>query len=178
MHYLVEVSDTIRFLESHLEHIFEKVDTINAVTDRLDELSIQELLTRVDTLEVKVGRTGNNEHGDSLMGFVVHIEERVIELDSSQKTLLQMINVMLEDFLAALDVVRNEITDLSTRVNLTMARDAKALENFIFNLKQYFKAINTVTEEAKVTSAMMHLFEDAKLCGDPNMLILKKGVAP
>ena len=43
------------------------------------------------------------------------------------------------------------------------ARDAKALKNFIFDIKQYFKATNTNTEEAKVTLATMHLFEDAKL---------------
>ncbi|TYK19583.1 uncharacterized protein E5676_scaffold1274G00130 [Cucumis melo var. makuwa] len=36
------------------------------------------------------------------------------------------------------------------------ARDVKALENYIFDLKQYFKAINIVTEEAKVTLATMH----------------------
>ncbi|KAA0065559.1 uncharacterized protein E5676_scaffold1212G00220 [Cucumis melo var. makuwa] len=43
------------------------------------------------------------------------------------------------------------------------ARDAKALENYIFDLDQYFRATNTVTEEAKVTLATMHLSEDAKL---------------
>ncbi|KAA0049773.1 Asp_protease_2 domain-containing protein [Cucumis melo var. makuwa] len=42
-------------------------------------------------------------------------------------------------------------------------RDAKALENFIFDLEHYFKATNTVTEEAKVTFTTMHLSEDAKL---------------
>ncbi|KAA0067733.1 uncharacterized protein E6C27_scaffold352G00520 [Cucumis melo var. makuwa] len=43
------------------------------------------------------------------------------------------------------------------------ARDAKALKNYIFDLEKYFKATNTVTEEAKVTLAMMHLSEDVKL---------------
>ncbi|KAA0040626.1 senescence-specific cysteine protease sag39 [Cucumis melo var. makuwa] len=43
------------------------------------------------------------------------------------------------------------------------ARDAKTLENYIFYLEQYFKATNTVTEEAKVMLATMHLSEDAKL---------------
>ncbi|KAA0066231.1 senescence-specific cysteine protease sag39 [Cucumis melo var. makuwa] len=42
-------------------------------------------------------------------------------------------------------------------------RDAKALENFIFDLEQYFKATNTVTDRAKVTLATMYLCEDAKL---------------
>ncbi|TYK15436.1 uncharacterized protein E5676_scaffold571G00880 [Cucumis melo var. makuwa] len=110
-----------------------------------------------------------------------------------------MINYMSEDFRVTLDVVRNEIVDVNARLNLTMramanqaqargaisvsrvkilkpkpfcgARDAKALENYIFYLEQYFKATNTVTEEAKVTLATMHLSEDAKLwwreCGNP-----------
>ncbi|KAA0055658.1 senescence-specific cysteine protease sag39 [Cucumis melo var. makuwa] len=119
------------------------------------------------------------------------MEERVSELDSSQKTLLEIINGMLEDFRATLNVVRNEIADVNTRLSLTMramanqvpvggtvpvtkvkvpepkpfcgARDAKALENFIFDLEQYFKATNIVTEEAKVTLTTMYLCEDAKL---------------
>ena len=43
-------------------------------------------------------------------------------------------------------------------------RDTKAFENFISDLKQYFRAINTVVEETKVTLATMHVAEDAKLC--------------
>ncbi|KAA0061882.1 senescence-specific cysteine protease sag39 [Cucumis melo var. makuwa] len=103
-----------------------------------------------------------------------------------------MINGMSEDFRAILDVVRNEIVDENTRLNLTMrvmanqapaggaipvsrikipepkpfyeARDAKALENYIFDLEQYFRVTNTTTEEAKVILATMHLSEDANLC--------------
>ncbi|KAA0045293.1 uncharacterized protein E6C27_scaffold316G00510 [Cucumis melo var. makuwa] len=191
MLYLIEVPDSIRFLESRLEKIAEKTDMIDAVAGRVEGLLIQELLARVDTLEETVGRTGSHERGDSSTGSVAHIEERVQELDSSQKTLLEMINVMSEDFRATLDVVRNEIADVNARLSLTMramanqtptgeaipvsrvkilkpkpfcgARDAKALENYIFDLEQYFRTTNTVTEEAKVTLATMHLSEDAKL---------------
>ncbi|KAA0063481.1 uncharacterized protein E5676_scaffold668G00010 [Cucumis melo var. makuwa] len=148
MLYLVEVPDSIRYLESRLDEISEKTDAIDA-------------------------------RGDSSSGFAAHMEERVNELDSSQKTLLEMINGMSEDFRVTLDVVRNEIADVNVRLNLTMravanqapaggaisvskvkipepksfcgARDAKALENYIFDLEQYFKTTNTVTKEAKVT---------------------------
>ncbi|KAA0067236.1 hypothetical protein E6C27_scaffold418G00480 [Cucumis melo var. makuwa] len=85
MLYLVQVFNSIRFLDSRLEEIFEKDDTIYAVVGSLNELSIQELLTRVNTLEGKVGTTGTTKH-----------------------------------FRATLDVVRNEITDVNTRLNLTM----------------------------------------------------------
>ena len=105
--------------------------------------------------------------------------------------MLAMINNMTENFLATLDVVRNKIVEVNMKVNLTMqaivnqapaggaisvgrikipkpkplcrARDMKALENFIFDMEQYFKATNTVTEEAKVTLAIMYLYEDTKL---------------
>ncbi|TYK31693.1 uncharacterized protein E5676_scaffold398G00590 [Cucumis melo var. makuwa] len=191
MLYLIEVPDSIRFLESHLEEIAEKTDMIDVVASRVEGLPIQELLARVDTLEETVGRTGSHKRGDSSRDSVAYIEERVQELDSSQKTLLEMINDMSEDFRATLNVVRNEIADVNVRLSLTMramanqapvggaipvsrvkipepkpfcgARDAKALENYIFDLEQYFRTTNTVTEEAKVTLATMHLSEDAKL---------------
>ncbi|KAA0065910.1 senescence-specific cysteine protease sag39 [Cucumis melo var. makuwa] len=193
MLYLVEVPDSIRYLESRLDEISEKIDTIDAVAGRIEGLPIQELLARVETLEANtnVGRTINYERGESSSGFTAHMEERVSELDSSQKALLEMINGMSEDFRVTLDVVRNKIADVNARLNLMMramanqapaggvisvskvkipepkpfcgARDAKTLENYIFDLEQYFKATNTVTKEAKVTLATMHLSEDAKL---------------
>ncbi|KAA0048768.1 uncharacterized protein E5676_scaffold172G00590 [Cucumis melo var. makuwa] len=55
------------------------------------------------------------------------------------------------------------------------ARDVKALENFIFDLEQYFKATNTVTEEAKVTLKTMHLFEDAKLWWRSRYIDIQEG---
>ncbi|KAA0050696.1 9-cis-epoxycarotenoid dioxygenase NCED6 [Cucumis melo var. makuwa] len=166
MLYLVEVSDSIRYLESRLDEIFEKTDIIDVVAGRVEGLPIQELLARVDTLEANtnVRKTVNYERGDSSSGFAAHKEERVNELDSSQKTLLEMINNMSEDFRATLDVVRNEIADVNTRLSLTM----RAIANQVpvggaVPVTQYFKATNTVTEEAKVTLATMYLCEDAKL---------------
>ncbi|KAA0066321.1 uncharacterized protein E6C27_scaffold21G003810 [Cucumis melo var. makuwa] len=193
MLYLVEVPDSIRYLESRVDEISEKADMIDAVAGRVEGLPIQELLARVDALEENTNarRTINYERGESSSGFATHMEERVSELDSAQKTLLEMINGMSEDFRVTLDVVRNEIADVNARLSLTMramesqapaggaisvskvkvpepkpfcgVRDAKALENYIFDLEQYFKATNTVTEEAKVTLATMHLSEDREL---------------
>ncbi|KAA0060672.1 uncharacterized protein E5676_scaffold580G00130 [Cucumis melo var. makuwa] len=193
MLYLVEIPDSIRYLESRIDEISEKANMIDAVAGRVEGLPIQELLARVDTLEENTNtrRTINYERGESSSSFAAHMEERVSELDSAQKTLLEMINGMSEDFRVTLDVVRNEITDVNARLSLTMramanqapaggaisvskvkvpepkpfcgVKDAKALENYIFDLEQYFKTTNIVTEEAKVTLATMHLSEDAKL---------------
>ena len=70
MLYLVEVPESIHFLKSQIEEIYEKVDAIDAVIGHLDKLPIQELLTRVHTLETKVVRIGCHECEDSLTGFV------------------------------------------------------------------------------------------------------------
>ena len=105
--------------------------------------------------------------------------------------MMKVIDNMTEDLQATLDVVRNEIIEVNTKVNLRMralanqaltgeaitvgkikisepkpfcgTKDANALKNFIFDFEEYFKATNTVMEEAKVTLATMHLSEDAKL---------------
>ncbi|KAA0049998.1 reverse transcriptase [Cucumis melo var. makuwa] len=163
MLYLVEVPDSIRYLESRLDEISEKTDAIDAVVGRLEALLIQELLARVVTLEtnISVERTVNYERGDSSSGFATHMEERVSELDCSQKTLLEMINDMSKDFRVTLDVVRNEIADVNARMNLMMR--AMANQAPTVGAISYFKATNTVTEEAKVTLATTHLSEDAKL---------------
>ena len=42
-------------------------------------------------------------------------------------------------------------------------RDAKKLENFIFDVEQYFKATTACTDDIKVTVASVHLIDDAKL---------------
>ncbi|KAA0060490.1 uncharacterized protein E6C27_scaffold22G003260 [Cucumis melo var. makuwa] len=205
MLYLVEVPDSIRYLESRVDEISEKANMIDAVAGRVEGLPIQELLARVDALEENTNarRTINYERGKRSSGFAAHMEERVGELDNAQKTLLEMINDMSEDFRVTLDVVRNEIADVNARLSLTMramasqapaggaisvskvkvpepkpfcgVRDAKALENYIFDPEQYFKATNTVTEEAKVTLATMHLSEDAKLWWRSRYIDIQEG---
>ncbi|KAL0434684.1 UNVERIFIED_CONTAM: hypothetical protein Sradi_0176300 [Sesamum radiatum] len=44
------------------------------------------------------------------------------------------------------------------------ARDAKEIENFLFDMEQYFLAANVVDEARKVSTATMYLTGDAKLC--------------
>ena len=102
-----------------------------------------------------------------------------------------MVTELSEDVKAALDVVRVKMADISARVNVVVravenqtptrrttlpnkvkhpkpksfpgAQDAKALENYIFDLEQYFKATDIETHEEKITVATMYLAEDAKL---------------
>ncbi|KAA0060640.1 uncharacterized protein E6C27_scaffold22G005260 [Cucumis melo var. makuwa] len=147
MLYLVEVPDSIRYLESRLEEISEKTNTIDAVAGRVEGFPIQELMTRVDALEttINIGRTVNYERGDSSTG-------------STSLTMRAMANQAPAG--GAIPVSRVKIPEPKPFCG---ARDAKALENYIYDVEQYFRATNTVTEEAKVTLATMHLSEDAKL---------------
>ena len=122
MLYLVQVSDSIHSLKTRLNEIAKKVDVVDAISGCLDRLPIQYLLTRVDSLESRIMRTGNvtYKRGDSSSSSVVQVEELVIELDKSHKNMLEMINDMTEDFQVTLDVVRNEIAEVNMKVNLTM----------------------------------------------------------
>ena len=92
------------------------------MSGHLDGLPIRDLLARVDTPESRVMRIGNvtYERGDSSSSVSAQMEERVMELDNSHKNVMEMINDMTKDFRATLDVVRNEIAKMNTKVNLTM----------------------------------------------------------
>ncbi|KAA0042097.1 uncharacterized protein E5676_scaffold306G003620 [Cucumis melo var. makuwa] len=156
MLYLIEVPDSIHYLESRLEEISKKAGTIDAVAGRVEGLPIQELLARVDTLEVNINvrRTVNYERGDSSSGFATHMEERV----------------------TTLDVVRNEIAYVNKRLSLTM----RAMANQVpvggtVPVTKYFKATNTVTEEAKVTLTTIYLCEDAKLWWRSRYMDIQEG---
>ena len=87
-------------MEEQLEKVVGRAGAVDAVSDRLDGLPIQDLLARVDMLELQIQRIGNvsYERGDSSSGFVVQMEERVMKLDNSRKDIMEMINCMSEDF--------------------------------------------------------------------------------
>ena len=114
-------------------------------------------------LETKTTKNGGFERVDSSTGSACLIEEQVDGLGRSQKTTFQMVTKLSEDVKATLDVVRVEMADISTRVNVVVkavenqaptrrttrpnkvnlpepklffgAQDAKALENYIFDLE-------------------------------------------
>ena len=43
------------------------------------------------------------------------------------------------------------------------ARDTKELDNYLFNMEQYFKAVKANSEDTKITMAIMYLAGDTKL---------------
>ena len=56
--------------------------------------------------------------------------------------------------------------------------DAKKLENFIFNVEQYFKATRTCSQDLKVTLATMHLVGMQNSSGAQRGTITKMNDAP
>lgn len=117
----------------------------------------------MDNLEAKFTKTSGLEQGDISTSSAALIEERVNNLNTSQKAIIQLVIKLSEDVKVALDLVRAKMMELSARVNLTIravrsqtptrgaiqlnkikilepklfcgVRDAKVLENFIFNLE-------------------------------------------
>ncbi|KAA0053837.1 uncharacterized protein E5676_scaffold352G007170 [Cucumis melo var. makuwa] len=125
MLYLVEVFDSIRFLESRLGEIFEKADIIDVVAGRLKGLLIQKSLARVDTLKGKVGQTDVNTRLNLTMRAMTNQAPTGGAIPVSEVKILEP-------------------------MPFCGARDAKALENFIFDLEQYFKILgNTLKKELR-----------------------------
>lgn len=95
-----------------------------------------------------------------------------------------------EGMRGTVEALRTQIEDLSARTNLLMrvvgmentsgiedstrvrvpepraykgAHDAKELENFLFDMEQYFHVVKLDSEEANVSMNTMYLSSDAKL---------------
>ena len=81
--------DKLWFLQTRLDGLDEKFEGLDTLNAQIDELPINELTLRVDSLEHKVAQEGSFERGGDSMSSVAHIEECVEELDCSQKTMLK-----------------------------------------------------------------------------------------
>ncbi|KAJ7968204.1 Senescence-specific cysteine protease sag39 [Quillaja saponaria] len=121
------------------------------------------------------------------------LEERVSSIDQSQAQLEGAVHTMRGEILEDMAIMEDKLGELNTKVNITMravgndnhnlyaegvrqrrmkvpeprafggARDAKELENFLFDMEQYFRAVRMDSEEANVTTTTMYLAGDAKL---------------
>ena len=54
------------------------------------------------------------------MGSTTRMEERVEGLDNAQLAIVQMVSDLSKDFRESLRMVRAEVADLDTKLNLTM----------------------------------------------------------
>ena len=113
--------------------------------------------------------------------------EQLEAMSDALDTLHVTVETMAEDVRATIEAFKKEFGEMNVKLNTTMlavgnqtvtdyrkvkvpepqayggARDAKQLENFLFDLEQYFRAVKPDSEGGKVNIATMYLSGDAKL---------------
>ena len=162
--------------EGRLKYLEERI------AEFAEEVEFRELSRRVEALECTEARDEASSPGGG-------VHRRVEELDVGHRALQGVVHDHLEDFQAVIEALKQEVLDLNAKLSLTMravgsaptdasfgakvkvpeprayngARDARELENFLFDVEQYFKAARVQGEETKVTMATMYLTGDAKL---------------
>ena len=189
--FLKVVLDTIRFLEARVTEFNGKVVEIDAMGNRLDGLPITELMFRVASLKERVAPTSSSIPTGNADSSVAHKKGRGEEFDGLQNTMMSFFNGLADKFRTTIDAIQEKMANMNTRIGVYMKamenvtagqthtrsnklkfrdprpfkrnRDAKELENFIFDVEQYFKATTACTDDIKVTVASMHLINDAKL---------------
>ena len=189
--FLKEVPDTIRFLEARVIELNGKVVELDAMGNCLDGLPIAELMFLVTSLEERVSPTSSPRPSSSPDSSIAHKEGRGEEFDMLQNIMMSLFNGLADEFRTTIDDIQEKMSVMSTRIEVTMKavenvtagqtntgsnklkfpnprpfkgnQDAKELENFIFDVEQYFKATTASTDDIKVTVASMYLIDDAKL---------------
>ncbi|KAJ8511860.1 hypothetical protein OPV22_002294 [Ensete ventricosum] len=112
--------------------------------------------TRLDVLEASVEELYQGR--GRLLGVESSQEEAETRIENVE-SLIDQLTEDTKDFVRHLHEVVAELTAKCYRG----ARDAKELENFLFNMEQYFRATRLDSQETKVAIATMYLNGDAKL---------------
>ncbi|XP_022745098.1 uncharacterized protein LOC111295720 [Durio zibethinus] len=116
--------------------------------------------------------------------------DRLREIEATQRELSDTLHSLSEEVRDALNVLQKEFEELRAQVGVLQvavarsssssvkrgkrakvpkprcyegAKDAKELENFLFDMEQYFRAVCIESEEDKVVMASMYLAGNAKL---------------
>ena len=155
------------------------------------ELMFEWPRSKKEFLEERVAPTSSSRPSGSPDSSVVHKEGCGEEFDVLQNTMMSLFNGLADEFRTTIDAIQEKMADMNTRIGVTMKVvenvtagqthagsnklkfpdprpfkenwDAKELENFIFDVEQYFKATTACIDDIKVTVASMHLIDDAKL---------------
>ena len=128
----------------------------------------------------------------SVAALKAHVvtHDQVRDIEAAQRELSDTLNTLSEETRDAMSIIQREFQELKAQVSVLQmavgrvgsssgdrgkrakvpepkryegARDAKELENFLFDMEQYFRAVRTDSEEDKVAMAAMYLAGDAKL---------------
>ena len=93
-----------------------KVVQIDAMGNRLDGLSIAELMFRVASLEERVAPTINSRPFGSLDSSVAHKEGRGEEIDVLQNTMMSLFNRLADEFRTTINAIQEKMADMNTRL--------------------------------------------------------------
>ena len=128
----------------------------------------------------------------SVAALKAHVvtHDQVRDIEAAQRELSDTLNTLSEETRDTMGIIQREFQELKTQVSVLQmavgrvgsssgdrgkrvkvpepkryegARDAKDLENFLFDMEQYFRAVRTDSEEDMVAMDAMYLAGDAKL---------------
>ena len=112
------------------------------------------------------------------------------DIEAVQRELSDTLNTLSEETKDAMSIIEREFEELKAQVSVLQmamgrvssssmdrgkrakvpkprcyegARDTKELENFLFDIEQYFRVVHTDSKEDKVAMVAMYLAGDAKL---------------
>ncbi|KAK3018426.1 hypothetical protein RJ639_003447 [Escallonia herrerae] len=137
---------------------------------------LRQFSLRLDALEVNLEATDNTRYAESMEweGKFQELQDRVehharhsegIDWESKFQELQDRVELLSR----AVVNTPAGVAEHSSRPRVPEpksyggARDAKELENFLFDIEQYFRAIRVDSEVTKVSMAAMYLVGDAKL---------------
>ena len=168
-------------------------DRVMEITSLLDGVDLSRMATRLGELEGLKGRVfalekaNAREGGKGPRGEALGSDEQLGAMSDALDGMQVTIDTMAEDVHATIDAFKNELAEMNAKINLAVramgphqgadarkvkvpepqafvgARNAKELENFLFDIEQYFRAVRPDSEQAKVDLATMYLSGDAKL---------------
>ncbi|KAK3026584.1 hypothetical protein RJ639_041604 [Escallonia herrerae] len=137
---------------------------------------LKQFSLRLDALEVNLEATDNTRYAESMEweGKFQELQDRVehrarhsegIDWESKFQELQDRVELLSRAVVntPAGGAEHSSRPRVPEPKNYGGARDAKELENFLFDIEQYFRAIRVDSEATKVSMAAMYLVGDAKL---------------
>ena len=142
--------ERISAVEVQLSQIDESMVHLFSLGDRVAnlELSQEQLVETVDNL------------GDNTQESVKHLQEQLNDLAARVAVLTRAVGAMPTPNPGEGGAGRMRAPEPRSYGG---ARDAKELENFLFDIEQYFRVVRPDSEDTKVILATMYLTGDAKL---------------
>ncbi|KAJ7978484.1 Retrotransposon protein, putative, Ty3-gypsy subclass [Quillaja saponaria] len=155
-------------------------------------------------LSAVCGALKRNKNVQGTGDNAAELEERVSSIDQSQAQLEGAVHTMRGEILEDMAIMKDELGELNTKVNIIMravgndnhnpyaegvgqrrmkvpeprafggARDAKELENFLFDMEQYFRAVRMDSEEAKGELKAQFFPENVEYIARRNLRELKQ----